>query len=219
MFKYTISAINNSLDIVKKLIYILQILIQVSYIGFLAYKIIFDNTYFIINIILTVISFVYLIIFIFTSNEFYTEEDKQRRKIIKYVFKIIKYIINIYLIVITTNSLIINQGSEPVNIILLIMMILGLIVNIIFDIVLEIINKQAKIINNAILYDATLFQKNKAMTNLALKTVLKIDLSSLELTDEKSISKLDRINNQQVEKKRRKRDFIFEKRQKRKIKR
>lgn len=219
MFKYTISAINNSLDIVKKLIYILQILIQVSYIGFLAYKIIFDNTYFVINIILTVISFVYLIIFIFTSNEFYTEEDKQRRKIIKYVFKIIKYIINIYLIVITTNSLIINQGSEPVNIILLIMMILGLIVNIIFDIVLEIINKQAKNINNAILYDATLFQKNKAMTNLALKTVLKIDLSSLELTDEKSISKLDRINNQQVEKKRRKRDFIFEKRQKRKIKR
>ena len=85
MVTYTSSAINNTFDLIKRLIYIIQIIIQVSYLGFLGYRIISDNTNLITNIILAAITLIYLIIFIMTSNEFYTKEDLIKRKVLKYI--------------------------------------------------------------------------------------------------------------------------------------
>lgn len=215
MFKYTSNVINNSLDIIKKMIYIFQVLIQVTYISFLVYKTIFDNNNQLVNIVLLILSFVYLIIFIMTSNEFYTNKDKYKRKVLKYIFKITKYVINLYLIIITIKSLINNQGSEPLNTIFLLLMIMGLLVNIVFDIILEIINKQVTIINNAIKYDIHKFTEDRSVITALLNKVLKIDLKSFpKITNTSEIDELEYIKASQEKKQERKKDFIFNKRQK-----
>lgn len=215
MFKYTSNVINNSLDIIKKMIYIFQVLIQVTYISFLVYKTIFDNNNQLVNIVLLILSFVYLIIFIMTSNEFYTNKDKYKRKVLKYIFKITKYVINLYLIIITIKSLINNQGSEPLNTIFLLLMIIGLLVNIVFDIILEIINKQVTIINNAIKYDVDKFTEDRSVITALLNQFLKIDLKSFpKITNTSEIDELEYIKASQEKKQERKKDFIFNKRQK-----
>lgn len=211
MFKYTKSTILNSFALIKKVIYVVQLLIQITYIGYVTYRIVFNIGNNITNIILIAISVIYLLVQIFTKREFYERDEIRSIKRVKLSIRISKYLVNLYIIVISVIALI-NQPTkiENIDILMTILMILGLLSSIILDIVVIFIDNQINLINDSLLYDIERYRKEHDIQNVLLKKVLRIDLEkSFEtVKSEKVRKRIKDINHQQKEKKTRKKVYF-----------
>lgn len=211
MFKYTKSAIFDSFDFIKKLIYVFQVSIQIFYIGYVGYRIYGKTGNFIANIILLAISILYLLFQIITNNEFYTKEQLKFKKNYKWIFKGSKYLINMYIIVLSI--LVLVNNKETVNnteMLLTTIMILAFFSSIVFDVILILIENQITLINSALHYDMQMFKENHGFTTAAVRTVLRLDLDKTfpNLDDEKLVEKVKKANQKQEDKKLRKEDFF-----------
>lgn len=212
MFKYTKSAVNDTFDLIKRLIFVFQIIIQVIYLGYITYRMYSNTGNQIFNIILLVLSSLYLIYYIFSSNEFYTNKQIVIRKRVKLIFKATKYMINLSVIILTILSfrdINVNLGNDNIPLVMLILMIFGLFLSIVFDIIILLIDNQIYIIESALKYDMEIFRTNRSMSTKLLKSIVKIDLEEMfpKVEDSKVREKIKEINYKQEQKSHRKIDF------------
>lgn len=210
MFKYTKSAINDTFDLVKKLIFIFQILIQLLYLAYLGYRIIENIGSVVFNVILTLLSIIYFTYYLITNNEFYTKRQVVIRKRVKRLFKASKYIINIWIIVLSITSF--TNGSaqnDNLSLLIIMLMIVGVFFSILFDIVIMLIDNQIYIIEAALTYDMVNFREERGFATGIINKTFKIDLKEMfpELKDKKVESKIKDINYKQEQKQNRKTDF------------
>lgn len=209
MFKYTRSAISESFDFVKNLIFSFQIVVQLIYIGYVSYRLIYNLGYLAFNIILLVVSVFYVIFYILTKREFYSNKLILQKNVIRWVVKVIKYIIHIFIISIATKELISGKvDNENVAILVLVLMIFGFFFSILFDIILGLIDRQITLIESAVLYDIEVFKVERTiLTKIIKQAGLDLEKEYPKFTDEKSIKKVKEAFYKQDMKKIRKRDF------------
>jgi len=209
MINYTQSAIENTFDLVKRIIFIMQIVIQTVYIGFVTFRVINHMGNFYANIVLLAISAVYLFFYIITAKEFYTKKQVKFKRVFKWVVKTAKYLINICVIMLAVIPLV--SGTMPYENAMMLttmIMIVSLLLSIIFDLVILMIDRQKELIKAAVLYDMERFAIKYEGAVVALNLV-KIDLAKLfpKCEDAKLIGRVKKINHLQKNKQMRKRDF------------
>lgn len=209
MFEYSRSAVNSSFDFVKKIIFVFQIIIQIVYISYISYRVFSNTGNEIINYVLLIAATIYLVIYLITNSEFYTNKIIIVRKVSRRIFKTIKYIISIYTITLAIIVLSQNDTTDNITMLLTLLMIVGLIASILFDVLLILIDNQIQLVNNAFLYDIENIRENKRFTTTALKTVLKIDLEELfpKVQSNRMINRVKKVNDIQKDKKDRKEEF------------
>lgn len=219
MFKYTTSAILNTFDLIKKIIFATLVVFQIGYIGYIVTRIFNKSGSFIINVVLLALSVIYLIYYISTYREFYTEDHKRNRMIVKWSFKSVKYAINVYLIALAVIELANGTNkNDNTSIITIIIMLLTLFLTITFDIVILIIDQQATLIKNGLRYDMEEFTENNKFFTFGIRKMGFDIKERVPAVESHSIKvKLDKIHKEQTEKKERKISF-FEKYKKRKEK-
>lgn len=210
--KYTKSAILDSFDFIKRIIYIFELIIQLLYIGYLSYKIISNNGILAINIILLVLTVYYLVYYIATTREFYTHEQKVNKKTVKLCIKISKRIVNAIVIVISIYQLVLNSSAnDNINMLMTLMMIFGYVLSIIGDIIVGLINNKIVIIINAVKYDLDELRNNHyKLAGIAnfITNKFDIDIKSIPLdVDKTMLAKIKKVNYRQEQKTRRYKDF------------
>ena len=131
--KYTKSAFCDTADFIKTIIYILDVLIQIGYIGYLTYRICHGTGFLITNLILLVISSIYLIYYFATTREFYTVDEVETKKAVKLIFKVLKRIVNTIVIGLSIYQLAVKQDISNIDLLITFVMILGLILSILGD--------------------------------------------------------------------------------------
>lgn len=208
MFKYTRSMVGDSFDLIKRLIFVFQIVIQFLYLAYITYRIIDNVGRFSFNIALLVLSLIYLIAILATRREFYTKEQLFKRNIFKWIVKGSKYILNGLVITMSIIELINNPEVSNVNILVTVLMMMGLVLMFIFDMVVLIIDKQVSLIDAAILYDIDNFKKDHKIFTLAIKGMgLDLHAEYPSYQEKKMKDKLHKIKREQDDKKARKRAF------------
>lgn len=212
IFKYTYNSTKDTFDLIKTFIYIFNSIIQVSYITYMTYRIINQSGNMILDIILLVISFVYLLIYLITTREFYTKQQLKLRKIIKYIFKGVKYIVN-SIIVISALLILLNNENQTDNFTMLmsLIMIFGYIFMLIFDFIMILIDKQLSLIENSLYYDIENFTSNKKFLSFLVE-MSGLNISNLpKVENESMIRKIKVVSHRQENKKMRKKYFILKK--------
>lgn len=209
MIKYTRSATLDTFDFIKRVIYYSDIGIQFSYILYVIYRLIFNMGNFILNIALLSITSLYLIYYLATKREFYTEDLKKQRKIVRLVVKWIKRAIYVYLITASVYALAFAPTpNDNMAILMTLLMIVGLIFSFIFDLTVKEIDKRISLVGAAVLYDIEQFTKQRTKTTKALK-LMAIDLSAApKVVDEKMIKRLHKVDEEQAHKAERKKHYF-----------
>ena len=151
--KYTKSAFLDTFDFIKTIIYIIDLIVQISYIGYLSYRIIDGVGFVVTNVILLVISAGYLLYHLLTTKEFYTVEEVESKKTAKIIVKIAKRIVNLVIIGLSIYQIAISTDVNNMTLFTTMMLILGFIISIFGDIIVKIINDKAMLIFSAIKYD------------------------------------------------------------------
>lgn len=151
--KYTKSAILDTFDFIKRIIYVIDIIVQLGYIGYMTYRIISKTGFIVPNIILLILSFGYFIYHIATTREFYTIDEIESKKEVKIVIKISKRLVNAVVIGLSIYQLIVITDISNVKILTTLMMILGFVLSLIGDFIVKLINTKAMLIINSLKYD------------------------------------------------------------------
>lgn len=209
MLKYTKSAVSDTLDFIKRLIYVFQIVIQLVYIGYFVYRLVDNLGNKIGNIILLLISAGCLLFQIVTTKEFYTKKQILQKKTVKQTFKVTKYLVNIGIIALAVISLVNgNADNENAAMLITFLMMLGVLFSILFDVILVLIDKQMALIHSALLYDIEIFKEDREIPTALIK-IIGLDLKKLfpKFDDKKAIEKVIKVNYKQEQKKVRKGDF------------
>lgn len=209
MIKYTKSATLDTFDFIKRVIYYSDIGIQFFYILYVVYRLVFKMGILALNITLLVITTGYLIYYLATKREFYTEDLKKQRKLVRLIVKWVKRAIYIFLIGSSVYALA-YQPTENDNmaILMTLLMIGGLIFSFIFDLTVKEIDKRISLLGAAALYDIELFTKERKVTTKALK-MMAIDLTAVpKVVDEKMIDRLQKVDQAQHLKAERKKHYF-----------
>lgn len=211
MFKYTKNSILDSIDVIKRIIFITLLIIQLSYISYLVYRIIGSKGNIVTNIILLVISFGYLVYQLITRREFYTLKENANRKKAKLVVKVSKYVVKLYIIVISVVTIINYPINEVTIDLIAIMLLIGAFLgSLVLDFILYILNNQSNLILNSVLYDVTVFRERHSTKDYLIKTVLDIDLEELvPAADSEIVDKITDANKRQEDKMKRKMRFYY----------
>lgn len=209
MLKYTTSSIRDTYDFIKQAIFIFDTIFQVFYIGYLIFRIWTKTGFLALNIILLTITLFYFVYNLVTNREFYTDEQKKQRSVIRNISKIIKRLVNFTVIGLAVYRLYID-GSQVDNITMLltVIMILGFVFSVVFDLLIMLIDRRSKLIEASIYYDAELFRENHALITKFLR-MNKVDIEEIfpSVTNPKMVEKIKETNHRQESKRLRKIDF------------
>lgn len=206
--KYTKSAIIDTIDFIKRIIYVVDLIVQLCYIGYMIYRIISKTGFIITNIILLALSFGYFIYHIATTREFYTLDEIESRNNVKIVVKISKRVVNSAVTCLSIYQLIVITDISNMKILTTLMMILGFILSLIGDFIIKLINSKAMLIINSIKYD--LNEIKDAHPVVAGKPIDFIDKKmgfDINNIDPNMIKQMKDANYRQEMKARRQRDF------------
>ena len=209
--KHTYNAFLDTLDFIKRMIYLFDLLFQILYLGYLAYRIIFSSGFYYFNIALAAVSFGYFIYHLASTKEFYTLEQSENRRKTKLVFTAIKRVINLLVIGLSVYEVITSTNSNNIDLLITFVMVLGYMFLIFGDIIVNIINAKIKLILNAARYDLDKFREEHLVATGMINSITKkmnIDIKTLDLkVDEKMLAKIKRVNYKQEIKARRKKDY------------
>ena len=169
----TVNILVDTFDLIKKIAYVFELGIQLVYIAYLIIKIIFKSGFFIGNLILLILSCIYLGYHIVATN--ITLENKQDQlkhkrniKTVKRVFRILKRIINASIIGYAIYELIVLKSPSMVDLLFLVFMIIGFIGSIVCDIIIYIIDARLQLLKDAIAVDVVDFKENHKFLGKAL---------------------------------------------------
>lgn len=209
MLHSTKNAINDTFDFIKRLIYIFQIFVQIIYIGYGIFRFVNHMGNLAGNIILLTVSIFYILYYIITTKEFYTNKQVQQKKIVKWIVKISKYAVNIYIIILAVIPLVSGTpDNENAMMLMTITMIIGILLSIVFDGLLLMVNKQIELVKSAMLYDIEHFKVNHEFETIAIKKIgLDLEKEFPKFKDKNAIKKVKKMNARQEKKQMRKRDF------------
>ncbi len=207
MVKYTYSTILYTLEFIKKMINIFDVVIQLCYIMYVIYRIVNQLGISYMNNALLVLTSGYLIYYLLMFREFYTKKQLKQKTAVKNGVKILKYIIYLYLIIVGVVQIYQTSATDNMTMLMIVLMIIGYVFSIMFDIIRILINNHIKLIESSILYDIKEFKNNhKNLTALANK--INIDLDKVPVVDnEKMLNRIIDINNKRENKRRRKEHF------------
>lgn len=207
--KYTTSVLNDTVDLVKKIIYYFDLCIQLFFIGNLGYKIYFSAGYMIPNIVLLAISLIALIHFFATTKEFYTKEEKKSKKKTKTFIKIFKRLTNLAIITLSILDLTkVSNINSNIDILSTLILIGGFVVNVIFDCVIMVIDRRLNLVETAFLMDVIKFKGDHPKITTAIKLVTDIEVFEEEVTVKETLEeKVKVINFHQECKNKRKKEF------------
>ncbi len=201
---YIYSVLKDTFDKIKKISFIVQIIIQIGYITFILYRLIFSYGNLIANIILFVVSSLYFVYHVATRQEFYTKTELEQKKKVRITMKITKYIVNTTLIVIATQELINGTTqNHDIALIMLLMMILGMIVSITFELLLHFIENQTRLFKAAGIMDASKVHNIPIVGN-KMAQVFNINVDEMDEKDQRDVEKIDK---RQKDKKQREKEF------------
>ena len=204
--KYTKSAFLDTVDFIKKIVYSSDLIIQISYICYIVYRLVQQIGILVTNIILLCVSFVYLIYHLVTTREFYTPEQNENKKSVKLIVKIIKRLVNIVVIGISIYQLTIRTEISNLDILLTLMLVLGFMVAVLGDIIVKIINSKISLILNALKYDLSIMREEHPL--VASKPINLIDEKIGLSVDSNMIKEIKDANHRQEMKNRRKKAFL-----------
>ena len=209
--KYTKSDFLDTFDFIKTIIYIIDLIVQISYIGYLSYRIIDGIGFLVTNVILLVISAGYLLYHLLTTKEFYTVEEIGNKKTAKTIVKIVKRIVNLVIIGLSIYQMAISTDVNNMTLFTTMMLILGFIISICGDIIVKIVNDKAKLIFNAFKYDLYKLREDNYEVVCAINALTKkinLDIKEIPLdVDNKMVTRIKNANHRQELKARRKRVF------------
>ena len=145
MLDYTREAFKKTVEDLKRVFYILNVTVQCVYIAYLVYTLIVGTGFFAVNLALLVLSVAYLGFFLVTTAFGKTPEGKIYRKIGKRVYKWCKRALKLFTIGVTVYGICnaVNRVS-PLAVIFTAMMIVGLLLQVVFEILISIVSKRAK---------------------------------------------------------------------------
>lgn len=202
--KYTKSAFLDTIDFLKTIIYIFDLIVQIGYIGYLVYRISQGNGILITNIVLLAISFGYLLYHLITTKEFYTIEEVETKKEVKLIVKVLKRIVNAIVIGLSIYQLAINPDISGIDLFLTFIMVLGFMFSILGDIVLKVINSKAQLIISSLKYDLNELREQYPVARKPVDFIEK----KMELTvDTRMVKRIKVVNHRQEMKLRRKKVF------------
>ena len=209
--KYTRSAILDTIFFVKTIIYIVDLCIQIGYVTYLSIRIATDTGIFVTNLILLIISSLYLLFHLVTTKEFYTRDEKILRSKTRKAFKITKRIVNSMVVFISVYNLIISKETDNAQLLTTLFMLGGFVTNITNDIILKLINDKIMLIFSAFKYDCDNLREEHFLVTDGVNLVTKVfrfDVRSIPLqVDPKMLERIKRINHRQEMKDRRRKDF------------
>ncbi len=208
--KYTKSAFLDTFDFIKTIIYIIDLIVQISYIGYLSYRIIDGVGFVVTNVILLIVSAGYLLYHLLTTKEFYTVEEVESKKTAKLIVKIVKRIVNLVILGLSIYQLAVSTDINNMTLLTTMMLILGFITSIFGDVIVKIVNDKAKLIFNAFKYDLYKLREDNYDVVCAINFFIKnLDIKKIPLeVDNQMVTKIKNANHRQELKARRKRVFV-----------
>jgi uncharacterized membrane protein YobD (UPF0266 family) len=151
MFDYTKTTIKNIEKDIKCLAFLCSITTQLIYMAYLIYALCTDRGVFTVNIILLVLSTIYLAFYIYANLQ---EFKAKTKRIVRIIFKRCKQFIRVYTLGVMIYGLCITAGNASITSILLtVFMVLGFIADILFEILIRRIVKRSKMFVEAIKAD------------------------------------------------------------------
>lgn len=217
MFGYTKGIIGNTIDSIKKIAYGLDVITQITYMGYLIFAISVGNGVFWANLAMLGVSVIYFIYFLSTTKRWYTKKEKGKRKKAKLLSRTLKRLINIGVIVSAIIELCIDPSSvNNITLLLTVLMILGLTLSITFDLIIAVISARLKLIYAAIETDVENIKKPFVATTNFVKKVVGKDVQEHQI-DQDTLEKLNMIKEEQQEIKKEKKIWSKENKMKDKI--
>lgn len=143
------SVILDTLNLIKRLIFIFDTIAQFAYVGYLVFRLCTGSGILIANIVLVAISAVYLLFHLISKREFYTVEQQKNRKKVKNVVRISKRLTNLVVIVFAVIQLCQATATDNIGTLLTLLMILCYLLSILFDVLNAFIDTRVAMITNA----------------------------------------------------------------------
>lgn len=147
MLDYTRAAFNKIADDMKKLLYLIEVSSQVAYIVYLIYALVTGAGNLIANILLSVISVGYFILFLFVTTGEVDKAKKQIKKTAKTIVKRSKLIIKAYSLgIIVYGFFATAKKITPVSLLLTVFMLAGWLIQSLFEVVFAIVGSRFKFV-------------------------------------------------------------------------
>ena len=202
MFKYTVAAINKSVDDVKRASFLIDILVNVLYIVYLVYAIAVGSGNPFVNATLCALTAVFFVSYIVTSLD---EKKARARKIVKKTYKRIKIFIDAFSLAIAIYSIYIAaEHATVISLLLTVGSLIGWIAKVSFSILSNFVEARAKLIISAFRVDfEPLYKVHNAYKLL-------VGDETLESVSPEMRAELDEIKNEYVQEKSEKKEKIRE---------
>lgn len=219
MLKYSFAMISDTYDFIKKFIIVFDLIIQVVYIAYVISRIVSSTGFLILNIILITISCLYFLYNLFSYSEFYTSEEKTRKKNIKLIIRFSKRLVFLVIICMAIYQIIINPQIGNMTLLVTAIMIINFVFAILLDVIIILLDKKTNLIKNAFYLDVANYKKehsfkSKLLNKFVLSNLdLDINTSFPPVEDAKTLDKIRKTHLRQNNKKQR-RAHYFKKRSK-----
>lgn len=207
-FKYVRSVGLDTYYLLKRVIFVADLIFQVFYLLFLTYKVALQQGIFVTNVILLSLSTVSFVHHLVTRKEFYTQRQKQYRERFKMVIKCVKRVVNLVVIVYAVAGLVNNAKADNVSVLMTLLMIVGFLFSILCDVVNSFIDKRWKLLVNSIKMDSDNLLQNHPKIAFTLNALTKGSFANVNLSvDNEMLKKIKDVNHRIEMKDRRKQHF------------
>lgn len=173
MFDYTTALIRHTLEQIKISIFKLIVLTQLLYIGYLVYAIIVDSGIFISNVILLIVSCLYLAFFIYDSlkkrKRTVPKRVKELRSLIK---RLILRSVKLYTLIAMVVIFVTGKNANPLAPIVIILSAISFVIQIVLDIITLVITKRIDLFKEAFENDIREIKQPFTETSNFLKKLL-----------------------------------------------
>ena len=157
MLKYTVAAINKSLDDLRRASFLLDILVNVLYIIYLVYAIVVGSGNPFVNATLCALTAVFFVSYIVTSLD---EKKKRARRLVKRTYKRIKIFVDAFSLAIAIYSIYIAaEHATVISILLTVGSLIGWIAKVSFSILTRFLEARARLLISAFHLDFEPFYK------------------------------------------------------------
>lgn len=181
----------------KKITYIVEILVQLFYMGYLVFALIFQKGIVVANSILLSLCFGYFLFYIMTLKYKYSKKEKLQRKKIKRFVKWAKIIIKIIVIGFAIIEMVLFKENRTIPAsIMLAIMIITLLTTILLDLLVNAISLELDLLYGALVKDTegivkfiNVFKKNNIELNIPDNVVDKINQIQEEVKAKKKTKK------------------------------
>lgn len=148
MLDYTKAAIQKTVDDFKKLMYVIEFLSQIIYIAYLAYTLFTATDFFIVNLILLLISTLYFIFFLYvTRGKYNYVENKKIKKRAKRVYNHTKKVLKLYTLGVTIYGFFLTSKHVTIfSLGFMVMMVVGWVLGLVFEIISSIIENRVGLV-------------------------------------------------------------------------